>query len=164
MGGPQGDSLGGLLECRVQGLPAGWGEPLLDPLDGRLAQQLFCIPGIRGFELGAGFGLASMRGSEANDTLLDATGLTATNHSGGISGGISNGNELVFRVVSRPTPSIEKPQTSLDLHSGEQVQLSARGRNDACFALRLPVVLEAATAVVLADFALLAKATAPQLS
>ncbi len=157
----QGDSLGGLLECRIQGVPAGWGEPLLDPIDARLAQLCMSIPGVRSFELGAGLGLAEMRGSQANDPILSAQGLTGSNHAGGVNGGLSNGNPLVFRVATRPTPSIPRPQPTVDLHSGAPAVVCSTGRHDACFALRLPVVLEAAAAIVLADFMLLARAYRP---
>lgn len=157
----EGDSLGALLTCEARGVPPGWGEPLLDPIDARLAQLCLCVPGVRSFELGAGLELASMRGSQANDPILDRRGRTASNHSGGVNGGLSNGNPIVFRVATRPTPSIAKLQRSVDLTSGEQATLQLRGRHDACFALRLPEVLESVTAVVLADFALLARAGAP---
>ncbi len=156
----EGDSLGGLLECRIEGVPMGWGEPLMDPLDARLAQVCLCIPGVRAFEIGAGFSLADMRGSEANDPLLDADGTTASNHAGGINGGLSNGNPIVFRIATRPTPSIRKEQRTVDLRTGQPTTLRLEGRHDACFALRLPAVVEAAAAVVLADFALLARSYA----
>lgn len=157
----QGDSLGGLLECRVCGVPPGWGEPLLDPLDARLAQLCLSIPGVRSFELGSGLAMASMFGSQANDAILDARGRTATNHAGGVNGGLSNGNPIVFRVATRPTPSIAAPQATVQLPSGRPATISSDGRHDACFALRLPVVLEAAAAIVLADFMLLARAYHP---
>jgi chorismate synthase len=128
----------------------------MDPLDGRLAQLCLCIPGVRSFEIGAGTGLADMRGSQANDGILDASGRTATNVAGGVNGGLSNGNPILFRVTARPTPSIAKPQRTVDLRTGQAATLTVGGRHDACFALRLPPVIEAAAAVVLADFALLA--------
>ncbi|MFH1464356.1 MAG: chorismate synthase [Pseudomonadota bacterium] len=156
-----GDSLGGWLECRVAGVPAGWGEPLLDPLDGRLAQVAFSIPGIRAFEIGDGRAIAALRGSETNDPILAADGRAASNRAGGVSGGISNGNPLVFRVAARPTPSVPLAQRTVRLPGGEPATVSTAGRHDACFALRLPVVLEAAAAVVLADFARLAGALGP---
>lgn len=153
-----GDSVGGLIQCRATGVPAGWGEPLADPLDGRLAQAMFTIPGIRAFEVGDGFAMAALRGSQANDPILDATGRTRTEHNGGVSGGMSNGNDLVFRVAVRPTPSISLPQDTVDLLTGQPATVRSTGRNDACFALRLPVVVESMTACVLADFHLLHRA------
>ncbi len=157
-----GDSVGGLLECRIEGVPPGWGEPLLDPLDGRLAQLCLCIPGVRSFEIGAGTALAGMHGSQANDPIVDATGRTASNHAGGVNGGLSNGNPIVFRAVARPTPSIPQPQRSVDLRTGTPATVHGRGRHDACFALRLPPILEAVAAIALADFALLARAAIPE--
>ena len=158
-----GDSLGGLLECTLDSVPTGWGEPLLDPIDARLAQLCLSIPGVRSFELGAGLALASMRGSQANDPILETSGRTATNHAGGVNGGLSNANPIVFRVATRPTPSIATPQNTVDMGTGlPTTTSSSTGRHDACFALRLPVVLEAAAAIVLADFMLLARAGSVQ--
>jgi chorismate synthase len=148
-----GDSVGARLECRVDGVPAGLGEPPLDPLDARLAALCLCIPGVRAFEIGDGWALADARGSEANDVPLDAAGRTRGQRSGGVSGGISNGNPLLFRVAARPTPSIAREQQTVDLATGEPAPIRCEGRNDACFGLRLPVVLEAVAALVLADFA-----------
>jgi chorismate synthase len=155
------DSIGGLIRCTIHGVPTGWGEPLLDPLDARLAQLCLCIPGVRSFGIGAGRGMASMRGSQANDAILDPSGRTASNHAGGVNGGLSNGNPVVFEIVARPTPSIAKAQRSVDLHTGEPTTVASAGRHDACFALRLPPIVEAAAAIVLADFALLARAQGP---
>lgn len=156
-----GDSLGGLVRCTIQGVPMGWGEPLLDPLDARLAQLCMCIPGVRSFGIGTGRAMASMRGSQANDPILDVEGRTASNHAGGVNGGLSNGNPVVFELAARPTPSIAKPQRSVDLRDGASATVRSKGRHDACFALRLPPVVEAAAAVVLADFALLARVRSP---
>lgn len=150
-----GDSVGGIVECRVNGLPAGLGEPFFDTLESQLAHIVLAVPGIKGIEFGAGFAAARMLGSECNDVILDASGRTATNHSGGCNGGIGNGNELVFRAAARPTPSIARVQRSIDLADGRPCDTQIGGRHDACFALRLPPVLEAAAAVVLADFLLL---------
>lgn len=149
------DSIGGIVECRVNGLPAGLGEPFFDKTDALLSHAIFAIPGIRGLEFGAGFAAASMRGSECNDPILDDTGKTASNHSGGLNGGITNGNELFFRVAAKPTSSISREQATVNLQSGEQTKLIVEGRHDACFALRLPVVIEAVTAITLADLMLL---------
>jgi chorismate synthase len=109
------------------------------------------VPAVKGIEFGAGFAAARMRGSELNDPILDAAGRTATNHAGGINGGISNGNDIVFRVVVKPTSSIGLPQRTVDLRTGEPTEIRVGGRHDACIALRVPVVIEAVTAIVLAD-------------
>jgi chorismate synthase len=149
-----GDSVGGLVECRVQGLPAGLGEPFFDSAESLLAHAAFAIPAIKGIEFGDGFEAARKRGTQVNDPLLDLEGRTATNHAGGINGGITNGNELVFRVAVKPTSSIKATQTTLDLRTQEPAELKVGGRHDACIALRVPVVLEAVTAAVLVDLML----------
>jgi chorismate synthase len=149
------DSVGGLVECIASGLPVGLGEPFFDSLESLLAHGLFAIGGVRGVEFGAGFECARMRGSQCNDAILDATGRTASNHAGGINGGISNGNQLVFRVAVKPTSSIGQPQQTVDLSTGAAAELSVGGRHDACIALRVPVVVEAVCAIVLADLMLL---------
>lgn len=146
-----GDSVGGIVECRVQGLPAGLGEPFFDSVESLLAHAAFAIPAIKGIEFGDGFQAARSRGSQVNDSIAEATGRTATNHAGGLNGGITNGNDLVFRVAVKPTSSIKAPQTTLDLRTQEPAELRVGGRHDACIALRVPVVLEAVTAAVLAD-------------
>jgi chorismate synthase len=149
-----GDSVGGIVECRVTGLPAGLGEPFFDSVESLLAHGVFTIPAIKGIEFGDGFAACARRGSEVNDALEDRDGHTRTNHAGGINGGITNGNELVFRVGVKPTSSIHSAQRTLDLKANEQTLLSMGGRHDACIALRVPVVLEAVTAAVLADLML----------
>jgi len=149
------DSVGGLVECRVAGLPAGLGEPFFDSVESLIAHAVFAIPAIKGIEFGCGFQASKLRGSEVNDLLEDADGRTGTNHAGGINGGISNGNELVFRVAVKPTSSIRAPQRTLDLQTNAPTVLSMGGRHDACIALRAPVVVEAVTAAVLADLMLL---------
>ncbi|WP_306600194.1 chorismate synthase [Geothrix sp. 21YS21S-2] len=146
-----GDSVGGLVECRVQGLPAGLGEPFFESVESLLAHGAFSIPAIKGIEFGIGFGACRLRGSQVNDPILDMEGRTATNNAGGLNGGITNGNELVFRVAVKPTSSIKAPQTTLDLRTQAPAELKVGGRHDACIALRVPVVLEAVTAAVLAD-------------
>jgi chorismate synthase len=156
-----GDSVGGRVVCTVTGVPAGLGDPPMDPLDARLAWACLCIPGVRAFEIGVGWRLAALRGSEANDPILDASGRTRTNLSGGVNGGITNGNPLVFSVAARPTASIALPQDSVDLRTGLPAQVRADGRNDACFALRLPVILESVAALVLVDFLRLAGRIGP---
>lgn len=145
------DSIGAIIECRVNGLPIGLGEPFFDTTDALLGHIMFAIPGIRGLEFGAGFQAAAMKGSECNDPFLDIDGTTASNHSGGMNGGITNGNEVFFRVAVKPTSSIGKEQRTIHLKTGEPTSLVVTGRHDACFALRLPVVIEAATAIVFAD-------------
>ncbi len=149
------DSIGGLIECRAQRVPPGLGEPFFDSVESLISHALFSIPGLKGVEFGAGFGAAKMTGSEHNDEILSSEGRTRTNNAGGINGGITNGNELVFRTAVRPTASIPKPQTTVNLDTGGVEEIRIRGRHDACFALRVPVIVEAATAMVIADLMLL---------
>lgn len=149
------DSVGGIVECRVTGLPAGLGEPFFDSVESMISHAVFAIPAIKGIEFGAGFAAANMFGSEHNDAILDGTGKTKTNHAGGIVGGITNGNELVFRVVVKPTSSTPKEQTTYNWETDTVDTLSVKGRHDLCIALRVPVVLEAVTACVLADLLLM---------
>jgi len=146
------DSIGGLIECSVEGLPASLGEPFFNSVESMIGHLVFSIPGITGIEFGAGFDAATMTGSAFNDTIIDTTGRTATNHCGGINGGITNGNPLTFCVAVKPTPSIGKEQSSINLGTGERESLAIIGRHDGCFARRMPVIIEAATAIVLADF------------
>ena len=153
----EGDSLGGIVECTVSGLPTGLGEPFWDSVESRLAHAVFAIPGVRGIEFGDGFSAARMKGSEHNDPFLpddgnDGVVRPAKNGAGGINGGLTNGAPVVFRVAFKPTSSIGKPQQTWDFSRKEAVSLSVPGRHDACFALRTPVVVEAVTAIVLADF------------
>ena len=150
----EGDSLGGVIECRCTGVPVGLGEPFFDPLESLLAHAVFAIPGIRGIEFGDGFAAARMKGSEHNDPFVDAAGHTARNGAGGINGGLSNGNPLVFRVAVKPTSSIRKVQRTFDFAHGQMVDYSVPGRHDTCFALRVPPVVEAVTACVFADLML----------
>jgi len=116
-----------------------------------LAHAVFAIPAVRGIEFGTGFAAAKMFGLEHNDAIVDQTGRTRTNHAGGVTGGISNGNELVFRIAIKPTSSTPKEQQSLNWETNEVEAFSVKGRHDLCIALRVPVVLEAVTAFVLAD-------------
>ena len=150
-----GDSLGGIITCRAERVPTGLGEPFFDSLESLLAHLLFAIPGIKGVEFGSGFAAARMRGSEHNDPLVNRAGKTAGNNAGGCAGGISNGNDLLFRVAVKPTASIALAQRTVRLATGKINTLRIAGRHDTCFALRLPVVVEAACAVVLADLMLL---------
>jgi chorismate synthase len=145
------DSVGGVVECRVEGLPAGIGEPFFDSAESLLAHAVFAIPAVRGVEFGTGFAAARMFGVEHNDAIEDATGKTRTNHAGGIVGGITNGNELVFRIAIKPTSSTPKEQQTLNMETNTVEAFSVKGRHDLCIALRVPVVLEAVTAFVLTD-------------
>jgi chorismate synthase len=153
------DSIGGIVACSAEPMPAGLGEPFFDALESAVARLIFAVPGIRGVEFGDGFAAARMLGSEHNDAIITPDGKTETNHCGGVNGGISNGNPLNLQVAVKPTSSIAKPQNTIDLDSGKRRELVIAGRHDRCFALRLPVVIEAAVAVVLADFALLQQTT-----
>lgn len=152
------DSVGGIVECTVDGLPIGWGEPFFDSIESSIAHAVFAIPAIKGIEFGAGFAAAKMKGLEHNDAIIDESGKTATNNAGGIVGGITNGNQLVFRIAVKPTSSTPKEQQTLNVASGNVETFSVKGRHDLCIALRVPVVLEAVTAMVLADFKLVAAA------
>ncbi|HYC39076.1 MAG TPA: chorismate synthase [Chitinophagaceae bacterium] len=149
------DSVGGIIECRATGLPAGLGEPFFDSVESLLSHIVFAIPAIRGIEFGTGFPAARMFGSDHNDAIEDLQGRTRTNHAGGVVGGISNGNELVFRVAVKPTSSTPKEQNTINWNSGELEKVSVKGRHDLCIALRVPVILEAVTSIVLADLLLL---------
>ena len=149
-----GDSIGGLVEIRVRGLPPGLGEPFFDAAESLVAHALFAVPAVRGVEFGDGFAAARMRGTEHNDPFVDRSGKTSKNGAGGINGGITNGNELVVRVAVKPASTVSAPQRTLDFESGEETTLAPGGRHDACIALRAAVVLEAACAVALADLSL----------
>lgn len=151
----EGDSLGGLLQCTVDGLPIGLGEPFFDSFESLISHAVFSIPAIRGIEFGAGFSSARMRGSESNDAILNLAGRTATNNAGGINGGLTNANQVLFRVAVKPTSSVKVSGSTVDLKSGVQKEISVEGRHDACIALRVPPVLEAVTACVVADLLLL---------
>jgi chorismate synthase len=149
------DSVGGILECRVQNLPASLGEPFFDSVESLISHAVFAIPAIRAIEFGTGFAAARMFGSQHNDAIADKTGRTVTNHAGGVVGGISNGNELVFRIAVKPTSSTPKEQETFNRETGNRELFSVKGRHDLCIALRVPPVLEAVTAIVLADLLLL---------
>jgi len=148
------DSVGGIVECRVAGLPVGLGEPFFDSLESLLAHAVFAIPAVKGIEFGSGFDAAKMFGLQHNDAIENRNGQTRTNHAGGIVGGISNGNELVFRIAIKPTSSTPREQNTLNWETGEMETFSVKGRHDLCIALRVPPVLEAVTAMVLADLLL----------
>ncbi|MCY7312014.1 MAG: chorismate synthase [Chitinophagaceae bacterium] len=149
------DSVGGIIECRVNGLPDGLGEPYFDSIESALAHIVFAIPAVRGVEFGTGFAAAKMFGSQHNDAIENREGKTRSNHAGGVVGGISNGNELIFRLAVKPTSSTPKEQNSLNWDTGATEDFSIKGRHDLCVALRAPVIVEAVTAIVLADFMLL---------
>ncbi|MBO4264420.1 MAG: chorismate synthase [Bacteroidales bacterium] len=149
----QGDSLGGIIQTAVTGMPAGVGEPWFDSLEGMLANALFSIGGIKGVEFGAGFSLAAMRGSEANDAfrLTDGQVQTATNRSGGINGGISNGMPILFQAAVKPTPSISRPQQTVNFLTGEEATLRVTGRHDPAIIRRICIVVTSLTGIVLCD-------------
>lgn len=149
------DSIGGIVECRVNGLPAGLGEPFFDSAESLLGHILFSVPAVKAIEFGAGFAAGKMKGSEYNDVIISTDGKTATNNAGGINGGITNGNELLFRIAVKPTSSISKPMKTVDMKTGKQVEIVTVGRHDTCIALRIPVIVEAVTAIVLADMMLI---------
>ena len=148
-----GDSVGGVLETAVAGIPAGVGEPWFDSVESVLSHALFSIPAVKGIEFGDGFALSDMLGSQANDVFLagDNGVFTETNHNGGINGGISNGMPVVFRCAVKPTPTIAKAQNTVDLESGSSAILQAKGRHDPCIVHRAAVVVDAVTALVLCD-------------
>jgi len=145
------DSVGGIVECRVNNLPVGLGEPFFDSVESLISHAVFAIPAIKGIEFGSGFNAVNMFGSQHNDAILDGKGNTKTNNSGGINGGITNGNQLVFRIAVKPTSSTPKQQTSYNKTTNRTEEFSIEGRHDLCIALRVPPVLEAVTAIVLAD-------------
>ena len=149
------DTIGGIVECKVNGLPIGLGEPFFDSVESLIAHAVFAIPAVRGIEFGTGFAASRMFGSQHNDAIENNTGKTVTNHAGGVVGGITNSNELVFRIAIKPTSSTPKIQHTLNVETGETEDFSVKGRHDLCIALRVPVVLEAVTAFVLADLMLL---------
>ena len=149
------DSTGGIIECRVMGLPIGLGEPFFDSAESLLSHIVFAIPAVKGIEFGTGFAAARMFGSQHNDAIENMEGKTRTNHAGGIVGGLTNGNELVFRIAVKPTSSTPKEQTTLNWETEKIETVSVKGRHDLCIALRVPVILEAVTAIVLTDLMLL---------
>lgn len=145
------DSVGGVIECAVTGMPAGVGEPMFDGVEGAIAKAVFGVPAVKGIEFGAGFALAEMRGSQANDPFRYENGavLTETNNCGGILGGITNGMPVIFRAAIKPTPSISQPQKTVDLQTRENTTLEIHGRHDPCIVPRAVPVMEAVTAIVI---------------
>jgi len=152
-----GDSIGGIIQCTATQMPQGLGEPFFGSVESTLSQLVFSIPAIKGIEFGSGFGAAKMRGSQHNDPYVSTDGKTLSNNAAGINGGITNGNDLIFRVAVKPTSSISLPQQTINLKTGQMETLLVEGRHDACIALRVPVVIEAATAIGLADLLLLSE-------
>ncbi len=153
----EGDSVGGVIECTASGCDAGWGEPFFDSVESVVSHLMFSIPGVKGVEFGSGFAGAALTGSQNNDPIVSADGRTATNNAGGINGGITSGNDIVVRIAVKPTASISRPQQTLNRATGKVEELIIKGRHDACIALRAGVVAEAALAIALADFSLIAR-------
>ena len=149
----EGDSVGGVIECTVSGMPAGIGDHMFRGIENRIAQAVFGIPAVKGIEFGAGFAAAEMKGSENNDAYCMRGGrvTTLTNNAGGVLGGMTTGADVVFRVAMKPTPSIFKPQRSVDLKTGEEVEFTVKGRHDPCVVFRAVPCVEAAAAVALYD-------------
>jgi chorismate synthase len=149
------DTIGGIIECRVENLSVGLGEPFFYSAESALSHIIFSIPAVKGIEFGSGFASAKMKGSDHNDPFIDEKGRTATNNAGGINGGITNGNELVFRIVVKPTSSTGIQQKTFDFGKKEMSSLKVTGRHDACIALRIPVIAEAAVAIALNDLCMI---------
>jgi chorismate synthase len=152
------DSIGGVVQCNISGLSLGIGEPFFDSVESAISHMIFAVPAIKGVEFGSGFAAARMYGSEHNDAILDEKGTTKTNNAGGINGGISNGNELYFRVAVKPTSSTPQVQRTWNESTKSVEDFQVKGRHDLCIALRVPVVVEAAAAIALADLLLISKA------
>ena len=149
------DTIGGIIECTVKNPPLAIGEPFFYSFESAVSHMIFSIPAIKGIEFGSGFASAKMRGSEHNDPFLNSSGKTLTNNAGGINGGITNGNEIIFRLVVKPTSSIGLDQTTFNFKTGKMSTLKVKGRHDTCIALRMPVIVEAATAIAMADLMLI---------
>ncbi len=162
----EGDSVGGIVECVISGVPAGLGHPMFDGIENRISQGIFGIPAIKGIEFGAGFDAARMKGSENNDEYirdkeassldaeLDSWITTKSNNAGGILGGITNGQDIVFRIAVKPTPSIAKEQNSVNYNTGEEVKLKVKGRHDPCIVPRVLPCVEAVAAIAILDYML----------
>jgi chorismate synthase len=157
------DSIGGIIECVVGNVPVGLGEPFFDSVESTIAHLAFSIPAVKGIEFGLGFQSAKIFGSKMNDLFVDENGKTSTNHSGGVLGGISNGNNIVFRIAVKPTSSITKPQETYNFKDKQIKPLTIKGRHDTCIALRMPVIIESIATIALADFLLLKKTYSPDL-
>lgn len=152
----EGDSIGGSIECMIEGLPAGLGEPIFGSIESRICQAVFAVPAVKGIEFGAGFDVCDMKGSENNDPyeINDGRIVTKTNHHGGILGGLSSGMPVLFRVAMKPTPSIAKVQDSVDLERMEPTKLQVKGRHDPCIVPRAVPCIEAAAAIAICDMLL----------
>jgi chorismate synthase len=150
----EGDTIGGIIECTVTDPGKALGEPFFYSVESAISHIVFAIPAIKGIEFGSGFSAASMKGSVHNDPIIDGTGRTLTNNAGGINGGITNGNEIIFRVAVKPTSSTGISQKTFDFDEGNITELKVKGRHDTCIALRMPVIIEAAAAIALADLLL----------
>jgi len=148
------DTIGGVIECRAENIPVGLGEPFFNSVESMISHIIFAIPAIKGIEFGSGFQAAHMTGSQHNDAIINTEGKTETNHAGGINGGITNGNDLFFRTSVKPPSSTPTKQKTLNLQTQTFEELKVTGRHDVCIALRIPVIVEAVTAFVLADFML----------
>ena len=157
-GRKEGDTVGGIVECCIKGVPAGFGEPMFNKFSAELAHAMFSLPAVKGFEIGDGFAFAKMKGSEANDTIINKDGqiTTLTNHSGGVQGGITNGNDIVFRVAFKPIPSIAQPQQTVN-RAGEPCKITVMGRHDVCALPRAVVLVEALGSMVVLDMELMAR-------
>ena len=154
----EGDTVGGIMECCIKGAPMGLGEPMFGKFSAELAHAMFSLPAVKGFEIGDGFALAKMKGSEANDAFFDLNGkiAIATNHSGGIQGGITNGNDVVFRVAFKPIPSIAQPQRTVN-RAGDDCTIAIEGRHDVCALPRALVLVEALAAMVTLDMGMMSQ-------
>jgi chorismate synthase len=147
----QQDSIGGVVACSVKGLPTGLGEPFFNSVESVISHLVFSIPAVKGVEFGSGFAATQMTGAEHNDVIINDQGETKTNNAGGINGGITNGNELYFRVAVKPTSSTPQQQQTWNNTTRSVQPFTVKGRHDLCIALRVPVVVEAVTAIALAD-------------
>jgi chorismate synthase len=152
-----GDSIGGVVQCMATNLPSGLGEPFFDGAESVISHLVFSIPAIKGIEFGSGFAAARLRGSQHNDPFITTAGKTRTNNAGGLNGGITNGNDIVFRIAVKPASSISLPQETINFATGMMETLQVKGRHDACIALRVPVVVEAVTAIALTDLMMMNK-------
>ena len=148
----KGDSIGAIISCSIKNIPAGIGEPFFDSIESIISHLAFSIPGVRGIEFGDGFQASAMKGSEHNDCIIDSKGRTKTNGAGGINGGISNGNPVIFRIAFKPTSSIKSPQHTYNFSTNKIESLEITGRHDVCFALRCPVIVESIAKIAIANF------------
>jgi len=148
------DTIGGMIECKAENVPVGLGEPFFNSVESLISHFMFAIPAVKGIEFGSGMEAARMKGSEHNDSIINKNGQTDTNYAGGINGGITNGNDVVFRVAIKPPSSTPKKQKTLNFESDQVEEVEIKGRHDLCIALRMPVIVEAVTAIVMANFML----------